>query len=308
MSTPDTEIALLLNQITNNINNIVQSILDEIVRGRASGALDSAIAKNILDQLEIPRSNIASSIRAIGFNTTNTMRKIYGQTEMRLSTGLNLTQDITAILPENLGFIPKPGDTIRLGIDNDYVRRSDERRAQRAQQRLTDEQTLIEQGAQRERLMWQARFVNTCPDCVQLSGQIKTFQEWQRTGGLPRQRNTICNGSCQCSLVPVSTLKQIHDLKGSDREVSEQLREKYKEGIQVQKNKIKQLEKIRGKKYAKSTQETLIGQANQPKFGKEQTMIERSDEKIPKDFGKKYWKSSKKFDDYMEKKNRQAKK
>lgn len=51
---------------------------------------------------------------------------------------------------------------------------------------------------------WVAVLVNTCPDCLELHGQMRTFQEWEEVG-LPRTGHTICKENCKCILLPAKT-------------------------------------------------------------------------------------------------------
>ena len=48
---------------------------------------------------------------------------------------------------------------------------------------------------------WVAILVNTCPDCLELHGEIKTMDEWEASG-LPRTGMTVCKENCKCMLVP----------------------------------------------------------------------------------------------------------
>jgi len=51
---------------------------------------------------------------------------------------------------------------------------------------------------------WVAVFVNTCPDCMELHGEVKSWDEWE-SEGLPRSGNTVCGDNCQCMLLPEDT-------------------------------------------------------------------------------------------------------
>jgi len=57
-----------------------------------------------------------------------------------------------------------------------------------------------------DKLMWQATFTNTCPDCLKLHGIIKPRQDWKGNG--PNERATVCtiHGRCHCNLIPVEVL------------------------------------------------------------------------------------------------------
>lgn len=51
--------------------------------------------------------------------------------------------------------------------------------------------------------LWVAVLSNSCPDCVERHGQIKTMDEWEQEG-LPRAGFTVCKEHCQCILVDAS--------------------------------------------------------------------------------------------------------
>ena len=48
---------------------------------------------------------------------------------------------------------------------------------------------------------WVAVLVNTCPDCLERHGEVKTFLEWEEFG-LPRTGHTVCKENCKCMLLP----------------------------------------------------------------------------------------------------------
>lgn len=50
------------------------------------------------------------------------------------------------------------------------------------------------------KFMWIAVMVNTCPDCMDRHGRIKSMEEWEEQG-LPRAGLTVCRSHCQCNLV-----------------------------------------------------------------------------------------------------------
>ena len=50
------------------------------------------------------------------------------------------------------------------------------------------------------RFMWIAVMINTCPDCMERHGRIKTMEDWEQEG-LPRAGFTVCRSHCQCNLV-----------------------------------------------------------------------------------------------------------
>lgn len=53
-----------------------------------------------------------------------------------------------------------------------------------------------------EQYRWSAVLVNTCPDCLERHGQVKSWDEWEEEG-LPRAGSTVCRDNCHCVLIPV---------------------------------------------------------------------------------------------------------
>ena len=56
---------------------------------------------------------------------------------------------------------------------------------------------------------WVSVLVNTCPDCMERHGEIKTWDDWE-SEGLPQTGATICEqrwgiGTCRCMLLPESS-------------------------------------------------------------------------------------------------------
>jgi hypothetical protein len=49
--------------------------------------------------------------------------------------------------------------------------------------------------------MWVAVLINTCPDCLERHGQIKSYAEWEAEG-LPKAGATVCAEHCHCVLLP----------------------------------------------------------------------------------------------------------
>lgn len=92
-----------------------------------------------------------------------------------------------------------------------------------------------------------------CSDCIDLQSTPEmTLKEWKASGLLPREANTLCNGSCRCGIVP--TNNQISDLeklsKGGEKILDELMTEiegniitDLTHGYQI---KLKDFEKIKG--------------------------------------------------------------
>jgi hypothetical protein len=48
---------------------------------------------------------------------------------------------------------------------------------------------------------WVAVLVNTCPDCMDRHGEVKSWDEWEAEG-MPRTGQTVCKENCKCVLIP----------------------------------------------------------------------------------------------------------
>lgn len=105
----------------------------------------------------------------------------------------------------------------------------------------------------KDRLMWQAIFIKTCPDCIALHGRTMTRQDWEDTGGFPREGRTVCQSHCVCELIPVSVMPS---------------QKKMRKPIQIQGERIRRAQKKRGKRYSKSYKTQMLGQINAPKRDK----------------------------------------
>lgn len=51
---------------------------------------------------------------------------------------------------------------------------------------------------------WSAVLVNTCEDCLDRHGEVKTWDEWE-SEGMPRTGHTRCGQNCRCVLLPAHT-------------------------------------------------------------------------------------------------------
>lgn len=71
---------------------------------------------------------------------------------------------------------------------------------------LRDKERLAEQAAARASpplYVWIATMVNTCESCLRRHGDVRTMIDWQAQG-LPGSAVLVCNGNCNCSLLPYS--------------------------------------------------------------------------------------------------------
>ncbi len=55
-----------------------------------------------------------------------------------------------------------------------------------------------------EQYRWVAVLANTCPDCLDRHGVVKSWEEWEGEG-LPRAGMTVCKDHCNCVLLPSNT-------------------------------------------------------------------------------------------------------
>lgn len=69
--------------------------------------------------------------------------------------------------------------------------------------RIRDIAQASENGLEDTKYQWVAVLVNTCPDCMERHGQVKTWTEWEEEG-LPRTGQTVCGDNCHCGLIPAS--------------------------------------------------------------------------------------------------------
>lgn len=65
---------------------------------------------------------------------------------------------------------------------------------------------IFEENGLNAKYRWVAVLVNTCPDCMDRHGQVKTWEDWEDEG-LPQTGATICEqrwgiGTCRCMLMP----------------------------------------------------------------------------------------------------------
>ncbi len=56
-----------------------------------------------------------------------------------------------------------------------------------------------------QKYRWAAVLVNTCPDCIDRHGTLKSWEEWE-ADGLPRTGMTVCKENCRCVLIPEDSI------------------------------------------------------------------------------------------------------
>jgi hypothetical protein len=100
--------------------------------------------------------------------------------------------------------------------------------------------------------MWVATLINTCPDCIDLHGEIQSLTEWEEEG-IPNVRPTVCTfrGNCHCELVPMASM-------------SEKDKKSVLEPIKLQRERIKEYSRIRkedGVSLSADYEKALLGQA-----------------------------------------------
>jgi hypothetical protein len=101
--------------------------------------------------------------------------------------------------------------------------------------------------------MWVATLENSCPDCVENHGEVKTLKEWEEEG-VPNIAPTICTlrSVCRCSLVPMEAM-------------SAEDKQSVIEPVKLQKERIKEYARqVReeGRSLSADYRTSLIGQAN----------------------------------------------
>lgn len=65
--------------------------------------------------------------------------------------------------------------------------------------------TLYEElGTDKQKYRWVAILVNTCIDCEERHGKIKSWENWEEIG-LPRAEQTVCKQWCRCVLLPAES-------------------------------------------------------------------------------------------------------
>ena len=69
--------------------------------------------------------------------------------------------------------------------------------------RVRDDAVFAGVGIDQE-FRWVAVLVNTCPDCLERHGKVKTWAQWEEDG-LPRTGQTVCKENCRCVLLPSVT-------------------------------------------------------------------------------------------------------
>lgn len=99
---------------------------------------------------------------------------------------------------------------------------------------------------------WQAVFVRTCPSCIELHGTTKTRAEWERLG-TPKVFPTVCNGHCQCILMPTEAMPNKAEMRRP---------------VQVEATRIRRAEIKRGKDYSPSYRSQILGNLNNEEFRK----------------------------------------
>jgi hypothetical protein len=69
--------------------------------------------------------------------------------------------------------------------------------------RIRDDAEFSELGIKGE-YRWSAVLINTCPDCLDRHGEVKTWEEWEEEG-MPRTGATVCKEHCKCILIPADS-------------------------------------------------------------------------------------------------------
>jgi hypothetical protein len=70
--------------------------------------------------------------------------------------------------------------------------------------RIRDASQFSNQGLD-VKYQWVAVLINTCDDCLELHGEVKSYSEWEEDG-LPRAGHTVCGENCRCVLLPANVV------------------------------------------------------------------------------------------------------
>lgn len=298
MGSPNQERAIILSRLDAGIRNFVENLRDEIQAGRAAGTPDSVIIKGILGAQELtdegkpvfPTNSTIRRKRGMVDDIQGRIRQVYSTAQANLGAALDRPIPFDGILPVSEGYeVP---ENFKDPLDRALARA--EVRAERMEDEFQRE-VVANKGL--VRMIWIAAFVNTCPDCLQLAGQTKTFTEWERSGFWPGNGNTVCGENCQCHLASARSMERRFNVRQRDAQgnlFSEQKREAVLEqmlrnGVKLQNKKIAELEKLRGKAYAESTRLQMLGRIRSdefnPGFEKREAVFKK---KVPKSIGNKF--------------------
>lgn len=302
MGNPNVEMALIGSRLNEDIRALVFKARDILLAGRADGTPDRQIIQNILagqvlkpdGKPEVPTDPIIGQKKRIVNNIQGRLGSIYTEASARLGAALDRPIPFDGILPTQEGYvIPKDF--------NDPVDRALARAQVKAERRAEEFNREVVNNQGEVHLIWVAAMVKTCKDCIRLSGQTKTFDEWKRSGFFPRNGNTVCKEFCQCHLAPAREMAERfkliqRDASGNllpESRVEEKLGEMFKNGVKLQNLKIDELERIRGEKYALTTRTQMLGEIRTDKFNrgfkkKEAVFLK----KVPKNKPRKFIKQS----------------
>lgn len=271
MANPALELNALNDLLDSLTRSLVEGLQSATKRAIANKTDPQAILDNLRQQLENKTGTITSLINAIGKTPTKTIRQIFTETQAQTTAGQLLGQAAEEVLP--------PTQRYSVQYNDDGTTTYKFKPAPPAEK-------LAQAEGQREavRLMWVAIFVNTCPNCISLSGSVRTLSEWKASGYWPGNGATVCDANCKCSLVPVDTMRARF---GGETEA--QIQKRLENGIQLQKKKIDELEQVRGEKYAESTYTAMIGRVRDSFFNpsfeeREPLFIKSVPNKLPKAF------------------------
>ena len=247
------ELSLLTDKLNELSRQMVIEMRDLLIKNRGNNVPDQSIIARSTEQFANQDGNLAALSKKISKTAVDTNRGIYQTMQSQLSAameeGLDPTETFNELRQIEVDLSP---------------RQTDEARAARALRRQAELNGRIKNN----KLIWVAVFVNTCKDCVRLAGQIKTYDEWQQSGILPGNGNTVCGGNCKCHLAPVNTLAKTLGIQGTETQKGKEIQSRLGEGIKIQNKKIDELEKLRGAPYAESTKAQLLGQIDSKRFNK----------------------------------------
>lgn len=270
MANPNTELVLLNDRLNEMIRTLSTNLQAEIKAGIANGTSPEAVIRNLIQQVQTGTGRVGSLINALADVPTQTVRQIFTEATTQVSAGIALNQPPEYVLPRNQGY------TISFNLSDGTI----SAKAPTSDDLSLDEKrrSTFVKARQEQRLMWVAIFVNTCEDCINLSGEVKTLAGWRSDGHWPGNGHTRCGANCKCQLVPVETMQARF---GGESE--QQIQQRLENGIQLQKRKIEELEALRGAKFADSTYAQKMGQVRNdffnPTFEKREPLFIKTEPK-----------------------------
>jgi hypothetical protein len=301
MSVPVIELDALLKSLEATIDLTFTELQRRYNQATADGATPNTAIQRLIDEIRLDQGTIVAASNRMASEISQSTRNVYHTLQQEWSSALGAAKTD----PTKFHFLSKVGknwvtsqqagytvsvDDLGKRIVNFSDGGDDEaidaienqirqkRRIERLQ-REGQQPQIIQEGRESAEtkhdvnLIWIAVFVNTCKDCLRLHGTMKTRLEWERGGIRPGSGHTVCRNNCQCHLVPAKTMgkrlyaedPQIAE-RLSDSQIRNETIQRTERGIQIQKERIKEMAKKRGKQYSDSYEEQMLGQVQADRF------------------------------------------